>query len=453
MGNSSARPRSRHSNAGANATLSLPQLRRHLGALAPALLLATALRLAWIAWIHPDPSSGQRFDDTAWYRAAAHYFANGDGYVNPFTGTPTAAWPPGYPVFLGITFSSFGEGVAQTTLANLALAVATVALVYTIGCLAFDRRIALVAAFALALWPGQIYFTSLTLSEPLFTFLFTLAALLMLAAARVDRGRAAVIVAFGAVTGLAVLTRGQAAILLPVFIIMWMMRDRWQGAIGWGILAAFVMAAVMAPWVLRNEQKLGSPVIVATNMGPNLWIGHHEGASGRMHIDAPEPPQPGNRDELTQPRLEVEADRLALRLGVEYMLTHPLDELRLSTIKLRAMYESDATALDWNSGYSDGYYGADGIEFALRRLANGFWFAALALAAAGLVASRHALRGPAGLLALTVLAWTATHLLFFGDPRFHYPIVFAIALLAARGAVTVAEALRRPSVEREYAPA
>ena len=58
------------------------------------------------------------------------------------------------------------------------LALLTVVVVYAIGLMLFDRRTALVAAGAIALWPGQIYFTSLTLSEPLFTFLFTLAVLL-----------------------------------------------------------------------------------------------------------------------------------------------------------------------------------------------------------------------------------------------------------------------------------
>ncbi len=48
------------------------------------------------------------------------------------------------------------------------------------------------------------------------------------------------------------------------------------------------------------------------------------------------------------------------------------------------------------------------------------------------------------LLPMLVLAWTVTHLLFFGDPRFHYPIVFVFAILAARGAIVATEAVRRP---------
>jgi hypothetical protein len=119
------------------------------------------------------------------------------------------------------------------------------------------------------------------------------------------------------------------------------------------------------------------------------------------------------------------------------------------------MYESDATAIDWNAGYQHGFYASDRVEGWLRALANGFWFAALGLAAAGLAASRSRLHDITGVLPATVLLWTATHLLFFGDARFHYPIVFAIALFAARGLVVLAEAVRRPqpSLGGRYAEA
>ncbi|HZP57951.1 MAG TPA: glycosyltransferase family 39 protein [Dehalococcoidia bacterium] len=432
--------------------MSITRIRRHAPALGLVLLAALALRVTWISFVHPDPNDG-RFDDTVWYRNSAHFLALGAGYVNPFTGTPTAAWPPGYPAFLGGVFRAFGEGTTQTYAANAVVATATVAIVYGIGLLLFDQRTALVGAVATALWPGQVYFASLTLSEIVFTALFSLAFLLALAAVRTRVWRGATVVAFGLATAAAVLTRGQAALLLPLAVCAWAMAGMsWRRAIGWGMLAAVVVGAALAPWVMRNQRALGSPVIVATNAGPNLWLGHHEGATGRMQSDEPIPvPDRGN---LTQPEYEVKADRLALRKGVRFILTHPADELRLSATKVRAMYESDSTALDWNSSYDDGFY-APGAAGFLRTLANGYWFAALGLAAVGVAACRQRLRDLPGILPLTLLAWTATHLLFFGDSRFHYPIVFIVALLAARGVVVLYEGVRRaqPSLEGRYAAA
>lgn len=434
--------------------MTINQIRRHLPALGLILLSGIALRLAWIAFVHPNPTDG-RFDDTAWYRVAAHFFANGDGYVNPFSGTPTAGWPPGYPVTLGWVFGVFGEGLAQTYVLNLVLSVLTVAIVYGIALTLFDRSTALVSAAAMALWPGQIYFTSLTLSEPLFTFLFSLAVLLMLLVANVSTGRGALILAFGIVTALATLTRGQALLLLPLALIAWGLAGyRWRPAIAWVMLAAFVVAVMLAPWVARNQHQLGSPVLIATNFGVNIWIGNHDTATGRRNIPEPEAPQP-SRDGVTQPEFEVKADNLALRIGLKYIRTHPSREVELALTKVRAMYESDATALDWNSGYQRGFYPSNTTEDWLRAAANGFWFAALALACVGLIASRMRLSDTVGLLPILVLVWTATHLLFFGDARFHYPIVFAIALLGARGLVVLFEALRRPepSLDGRYAPA
>jgi asparagine N-glycosylation enzyme membrane subunit Stt3 len=117
------------------------------------------------------------------------------------------------------------------------------------------------------------------------------------------------------------------------------------------------------------------------------------------------------------------------------------------------MYESDATALDWNSGYQRGYYRSESIEERLRGLANGFWFAALALAGVGLLAARSRMTGTAIALPLLVVLWTAMHLLFFGDSRFHYPIVFVVAILGARGVVAILDAVRRPLAvgDRGYA--
>ncbi len=432
----------------------MTRIRRHVTGLGLILLTALVLRLIWIAYVRPDPTDG-RFDDTAWYRGAAHFFSRGEGYLNPYAGTPTAAWPPGYPAFLGTVFRIFGEGVWQTASANLVLALLTVVVVYAIGLMLFDQRTALVAAGAVALWPGQIYFTSLTLSEPLFTFLFALATLLLFAVPRATAWRGGLIIAFGVVTGLAVFTRGQAVLLIPLAVAAWgMMGFRWQPALRWGALATVVLAVMLIPWAVRNQRQIGTPVVVSTNFGPNLWIGNHRGSTGRMNIPEVEPPQ-ASRAGLTQGEYEVKTSNLALRLGVRYILTHPTRELELVGVKVRAMYESDSTALDWNAAYGRDFYASRSLEDGLRGVANGYWFALLILSGAGLVASRARLTGELGLLPLLVLTWTAFHLLFFGDSRFHYPIVFVFALLGARGFVVVFDALRRPQTmaRKRYAPA
>lgn len=421
----------------------LTQARRHLPAIGAALAAGFIARLAWTLWIHPDPHDG-RFDDTAWYRGAAHFISIGEGYLNPYAGTPTAGWPPGYPFFLGGVFRVFGEGIAQTAGANIAASMLTIVAVYCIGLIAFDRLTAAISAIVLALCPGQVYFASLTLSEPLFTLVFTVSVLLMLLVGS-SRGnaRAALIAGFGLMVAIAALTRAQALVLLPLAVLYWgILGYRWRPAATWAALATVVAVLAIVPWTARNARELHAFVPISTNGGANLWIGNHDGASGRMAIDEKEPPQP-ERGDMMRGEFEAAADRLALRLALEYIVTHPRHELELAGEKLRALYESDATALDWNARFRDGYYGSDAVEEGLRKLANGYWFAMLGTAGIGMVLSRSRMSGPAAALPLIAVTWTLMHLAFFGDPRFHYPIVFTFTLLGARGVVAAAEPLRR----------
>jgi hypothetical protein len=270
---------------------------------------------------------------------------------------------------------------------------------------------------------------------------------------------------FGVTLAAAALTRGQALVLLPIAIGAWAITGyRGRDLVSAGLLATVSLALCLAPWAARNARVLDSPVVISTNIGANLWIGNHEGASGRMAIDAPEPPQPEpppycaglqgfswqicRRGDRTQGEYEAAADRLALREGLEYMVTHPMRELELAVTKVRALYESDATALDWNKRFrSDEFVISQNSEDALRVLANGFWFAMLIASGVALLAARTMRTGSAGTLVLLVLAWTATHVLFFGDPRFHYPVVFVFAILGARGLIFMYDALRRPEAE------
>jgi hypothetical protein len=277
--------------------------------------------------------------------------------------------------------------------------------------------------------------------------------------------------AFGAAVALAALVRGQALILLPCAVLVWGIAGsrrpdgegslRWRSALAWGAAATLISVLAIAPWTLRNWSALGSPVAISTNTGPNFWIGHHDGATGRMSTNGELPPLE-ERGDRTFSEWEAANDRLALRESIEYALTHPLDELQLAGAKIRALYEADSVGLDWNSAYERGtLYGE--YEEALRATANGFWFAIIALSGAGLV---MIVRGelPGGspqrarlrfALPALVLMWTAVHVVFFGDPRFHYPIVFVFALMGAHGAIGVFDAVRRRGfgAERRYAQA
>ena len=248
-----------------------------------------------------------------------------------------------------------------------------------------------------------MFFASLTMSEVLFTLLFVLALLLVAARAACRRSGEALVIAFGVVATAAAFTRGQALMLLPLGAAGWSMAGmQWRRAIGWGILAGGRRrVAVGAVGSCETSVQLNSPVIIATNVGGNLWLGSHAGSAGRMQSDQPLPLP--SRVGLHAAAVRSHRRPHALRKGLAYMLTHPADEVRLAGLKVRALYESDATGLDWNSAYDDGFYPGNLSDW-LRNTANGFWFIALAIAGVGLIAERGRLTRPLALLPLTLLA-------------------------------------------------
>jgi hypothetical protein len=109
-----------------------------------------------------------------------------------------------------------------------------------------------VAGGLVAVYPPLIANDTVTLTEPL-SLALLLGAFLALAGRRW--------IWAGVLVGLLVLTRASAQYLVVV-IGLWLL---WQ--IGWKRALGFVGVAglVVAPWIVRNEVQLGSPVLVTSN--------------------------------------------------------------------------------------------------------------------------------------------------------------------------------------------
>jgi 4-amino-4-deoxy-L-arabinose transferase-like glycosyltransferase len=313
--------------------------------------------------------------------------------------------------------------------------------VYAIGWAAGGRTAALAAGLVFALLPGQIVFASLTMSEVLSTATLVF---VVLAALRWSPARhgAVTALALGAGVGLAAYVRGQALVLLPALGLFWWLAGAgWKQALAWGTLATFGALAALAPWTARNARELGSPIVVSSNLGGNLWMGHHEGATGGMDPHLYE----RSFDHLPPERREAARSEAMLRDGVRFLLTHPREELALSLNKIRLVWESDSVGLDWNEGYGLTPIFSSERGAAIRSLTNAMYYVTLAIGAAGLAVGTARRNPAATLLALVAAAWTAAHVLFFGDPRFHIPVMFALCVGAGVMASAAAELSRRLS--------
>ena len=90
---------------------------------------------------------------------------------------------------------------------------------------------------------GRIGFTSLALSETLFTFTFALAIYVLVAASRQQRPIAAL--SFGLAIAAATYVRGQA-LLLPLVAIPWLVREGWRLRYATGFAVASLFVAGLA---------------------------------------------------------------------------------------------------------------------------------------------------------------------------------------------------------------
>ena len=188
-----------------------------------ALAVGIGLRVAWAVRTEAEPVS-----DGEWYHVVAQSIVSGDGITtlsDPVI--PTALFPPGYPIVLAGAYKLFGDDlwVAQTV--NMVAVAGTIVLTYAIGRMVFSRQVAAAAAFILAIFPSQVLFTPLVMSELLFTFFFTAAvALLLLSTQATPRQTLMLMAAAGFVVGAATLVRGQALVLVPLVPIWWWLQHR-----------------------------------------------------------------------------------------------------------------------------------------------------------------------------------------------------------------------------------
>jgi len=418
--------------------------RRALGGI---LAVALALRVVWVLYSDFSPVYG---DDAGWYEFIGRALSAGRGFVN-LSGEATVFWPPGYPLFLAGIYKLFGgPDVKVALLFNALLSGGTVLLVYAIGRRAFDERTAVLGAALVALFPSLIFLTGITLSETLFTFLMFLGVWLVIEADRRPNGL--LFIPAGLVVGYAALTRGQAALLPLAFIPFWgVFFHRWRPALLRAVILGSLAALVVLPWAIRNYLESNSFVPISANAGFDFYIGNSEDASGHSRQLSPVATAYDNFPEAER---EAKLGDDYFRQGREYMQSHPAREVILSVRKVFYLYYNDHEALAWMEGHGESQFMPRPLRIGLGWLSNTYYFASLCLAAVG-ITGWLSVRNPLRLLLVSLAVyWTLAHMMFFGDARFHAPIMPVFCLWAAVGvwAVLARLATQRTDLRPENVP-
>ncbi len=390
--------------------------------------LALAVRTAWSLAVPVSPVS-----DSGVYDVLARHICSGIGYAFE-PGKPTAYWPVGTSAVYAALYWIFGVHYAPIVVLNVLLGGLTVALVMALARRWYGPRPALFAGLALALWPGQVMFSTILASELLFNAGWVAA---LYVSGRKDWG------AVPRLTGVAALLAGASLVRPTALPMAWIFA--WIEAVGPGerevpasrrILHAGVGAAVatammiliLSPWLDRNRRLLGGAVL-STNGGSNLWMGNNPNSTGGYM------PPPTSITPLNN----VEYDRALGREAIAFMKAHPGHALALAGRKIYITHDRETHGVTWNAPGLTERFGA-GCLLPLKAACTAYWWAMLGL---GLLGAREARRraGPwrwIGEPSLVLWGYFfAVHAIIVGGDRYHYPSVPAIAALAGLALATL----------------
>jgi len=383
------------------------------------LLIGTALiiRCAWCIALSPRQP---RFDERH-YIAHAINLAEGKGYIDE-EGRPAAYWPVGYPTVLATTYAIFGQSPWTGILLQVVLGTATCVLVSLVGVAAFGPSIGRLSALFLAVYPTQVFYSTLYLTEPLFALLFVASVALLLKST--ERGTAP-IAGGGFAIGLAALVR-PVILLLPLALPVWYWRIglRRNTTLVRTLLVLSCMLIAVSPWLVRNHGVTGR-WIISTEGGQNFWMGNYPGAFGgyayRQEIN--ERLWDGSGYDFSRGYL----------LGLAAITASPLRAGIRVLQKMSYFFALETDGVLWNlKGLAQPP--PMGVTLMLLGAANAAYLFVLSFAVLGLMSTPS--KNPLASLFLVVTGYLVlVAAAFVGDPRYHYSLVPLAVIFAAKGLI------------------
>lgn len=418
-------------------------------------VLAIIPRAAWIAYNDRPP---QGLNDPALYALFSDLIADGRGYVRPPADVPgaytgpddpnlrsaghqIAYYPAGYPISLGAIKKAgdifgWGRSTFSLKMANGVYGAITVVLLYLLVSRILDRRTALAAAGLLAIFPSQIFYAGTILSEPLFT-LFWIASLLVLLWRPWTREGMPWTQLFGAgvLLSFASMTRGITLMFPLVLLAVWLFtleskkRALIQALVVWAGIAVLIV-----PWSVRNTLAFDQLTGPSTNVGDDLCIGNYLGAQGAFVLT-------GKCFEgyegLSPTEVELARNKDGVKIAIKDVASHPFRMPRLVAQKAYWLLYKDDDGIWAAESYGNDYFIPNFRREVLAFAANSIYYATGLLVILGALAFVLAKDVRRLVVMLAFLYVLAIPLIFFGDPRFHYPAMPLACAIAAATAVTI----------------
>jgi|CXWL01.1.fsa_nt_gi 4-amino-4-deoxy-L-arabinose transferase-like glycosyltransferase len=411
--------------------------------------LAIIPRTAWIAYNDRAP---QGLNDPALYMLFSDFIADGEGYIRPPADVPgaytgpndpnlrsagheIAYYPVGYPATVGGLkklgdLMWWGRSTFSVKMMNGMFGAITSVMVFLLATRLFNRRVGLAAGVLHAVFPGQIYYTGTVLSEALFTMLWIAALLVLLWDPLKQEGIPLPrLFLVGLILSYATMTRGITLAFPAVLFIVWVVQlGSWRRAATQAAVVWLGIAVLIVPWSVRNSLAFGTLVGPSTNLGDDLCIGNYYGAQGAFTIEGP---CFEGTEGLPPHEVELERNREGVRIAVTDVATHPLRMPKLVAQKAYWLLYKDDDGIWAAESYGHDYFIPGFRREVLVFAANAVYYATGMLVVAGGLAFALGRDWRRLIVMLSFLYVLAIPLVFFGDPRFHFPAIPLAIIIAA----------------------
>lgn len=283
-----------------------------------------------------------------------------------------------------------------------------------------DDRSSRSAAWIVAAYPMLLIFPLALATENLF-FLLALAsvlAFLQLAKPAASTRIAVWAALAGLLLGLAALTR---SVILPFggLAILWIWRTLRHPRLA--VIAALVMLATVAPWIIRNSLLDHKLTGIETSMGYNLYVGYHPQSTGTFTF--------GPSLDLLSVLDDKQRDEIGTQQAIGFIRADPGRFPYLAIRRLGYFFNLELRAFTYF--YTNnflGYIPLAALTFLLLLLALPFVVVSLSAA----FGSALLARGPAAvLLMLLFVGYLLPHVFILSEERFHLTLIPFLAILAA----------------------
>lgn len=336
-------------------------------------------------------------------------------------GKPTGNFSCGYPLFLAGVYKVFGTEQIWVRLVNSLLEIITGIFFFLISMKFFDEKWSLVSLAIFTFFPSNILFSQTVLTEPVFG-MFAVILLWYCLNGVIDNK----IFFIGLLWGYAVLIRSSFSLsifLMLVFIFKYRRQlfegfktKRMKRVIQYSLIFIFGSSLVIAPWLLRNKNVLGT-FTIATQGGFTFWSGSNPNATGTWYYKIEESNPMFN---ITD---EVERDRAFFKEGIDYALHNPHKFIITGFKKIGYLFSSERLILLYfTQGDKTGMTSTDvykSINPLYIALVNIPYFAVMLLGVWGLLAfKKHKF-----FLFGFIITWMITFFLFVALARYHYVLI------------------------------